>query len=430
MSSVDLPARPSYRAVLDNGPFRSLWLSQLVSGLGDALAMVAMPLLVYRMTGSAGLLGLIFVLQLVPRVLLAPLAGVLADRLDRRRLMIAGDLGRAVAVGVLPLTSHVWQVAVLAIVVAIGNAVVRPAELAAVPMVVAPGALVAALSLTQVTSGVTRVVGPALGAGVVGAVGPAPAFWLQTCAFLASAAFLSRLSLPKKRTTVPDDATVSMLAAVRREMWEGAHVVWRNRIVRGIAAVEALWQLVGAVLVVDAVVYAERVLKLGDRAGSTFALLMATVSGGATVGALIADRVERRLGRRRLMAVGYLGPLALIPAGLVPPLWVLFVCWFALGFTDAWAVIAMQAYLAEAVPNQLRGRVYAMWGAVVTLAGAGWFALAGWLTPRIGAPAMLATAGMLVGAGGPMLLLVSGALRAMGSHVPVGSTSELDATSV
>jgi sugar phosphate permease len=118
------------------------------------------------------------------------------------------------------------------------------------------------------------------------------------------------------------------------------------------------------------------------------------------------------------MAIGYLAPLLLIPAGLTPPLPVLFACWFALGFTDAWAVIAMQAYLAEAVLDALRGRVYATWGAVVTAGAAVAFAVVGWATTHFGPPATIAAAGALVGLGGPLLLLATGAVAAMRRHPP------------
>ena len=421
---VEVRAPGGYRAVLANPRFRRLWLSQLVSGTGEGLSQVAMPLLAYALTGSAELLSVVFVVQMSVRVAIAPVAGVLVDRLDRRQLIIVGDIGRAVLVGVLPWATGVWQVAAVATLVAIGNAVVRPAELAAVPMVVPANSLVTALSVSQVTGAVTRVVGPAAGAGVVGLFGTDPAFCLQACCFLVSAAVLRRLRLPQidHEPAIADDAhALGVLASMRRDFWDGALVVWRNRIVRGITGVEMLWQLVTAMLVVVNVVYTEEALDLGDDAGSVFALLTATMSGGAVLGALVAGRVERRLGRRRLMAVGYLAPLAMVPLGVVPPLWAIFGCWFALGFGDAWAVIAMQAYLTEAVPNRLRGRVYSTWGAVVTLAGAVWFALVGWLTPRLGAPLVLTLAGVAVGGGGPLFLWLTGALRAMRSHVPVES---------
>ncbi|MBA3416788.1 MAG: MFS transporter, partial [Chloroflexia bacterium] len=187
----------------------------------------------------------------------------------------------------------------------------------------------------------------------------------------------------------------------------------------GTAAVEALWQTVTAVLAIALVVYVERSLGFGAAGGRVYALLMAVFSGGAAIGAIVAGRVETRIGRPRLLAIGYLAPLLLVPAVALPPLPLLFACFFALGFTDAWAVIAMQAYLAESVPDALRGRVYAGWTAAVTAGAAVAFLAIGWATTNWGAPRTLAAVGLLVGVGGPLLLWRSGALAAMRAHRPV-----------
>ncbi len=422
LSSIEETAerrsRDGFRDVLAIPGFRRLWLAQLGSQLGEAIALVAMPLLVYGLTGSAELLSLIFILQLLPRVLLAPVAGMLADRLDRRRIILGADLARAGLVALLPFTDRTWQIALLAMLVAVGNALARPAELAAVPMVVSPGQLVPALSISQLAASIVRIVGPAVAAGVIAATGPRPAFGLQSFCFLISAACIAGVVLPPVQR---DQRTTRFVAAVRREIADGLRVVRDNPIVRGITAVEMLWQLVTAALVVGVLVYVEETLRLGDQAGTIFSLLTATFAAGTALGALVARSVEQRIGRTRLMAIGYLAPLMFVPAGLTPPLPVLFVCLFILGFTDAWAVIAMQTYLAEAVPDALRGRVYATWIGAVTLAGALGFALVGWLTPRLGPPATLALVGALVGIGGPMLLVATGAIAAMRHDATTGA---------
>jgi MFS family permease len=369
---------------------------------------VAMPLLVYGLTGSAELLSLIFILQLLPRVVLAPVAGMLADSLDRRRIILGADLARGGLVALLPLSNSAWQIALLAMLVAAGNALARPAELAAVPMVVPPGQLVPALSISQVAASIVRIVGPARAATVIAVAGPRPAFGLQSICFLVSAGCILRVVLPPV-----ERATDSRLTAVRREITDGLRVVRDNPIVRGITAVEMLWQLVTAALVVGILLFVEETLRLGNDAATIFSLLTATFAAGTALGALVARTVEKRIGRIRLMAIGYLAPLMLVPAGLTPPLPILFACLFILGFTDAWAVIAMQTYLAEAVPDAMRGRVYATWLGAVTFAGAIGFGLVGWLTPRLGAPITLALVGAVVGIGGPVLLLVTGAIAAM-----------------
>ncbi|HEX2280566.1 MAG TPA: MFS transporter, partial [Thermomicrobiales bacterium] len=142
--NADTRGRSGLGDVLAIPAFRRLWLAQVGSQLGEAIALVAMPLLVYGLTGSAELLSLIFVLQLLPRVVLAPMAGMVADCLDRRRIILGADLARAGLVALLPFTNSAWQIAVLAMLVAMGSALARPAELAAVPMVVSTGQLVPA----------------------------------------------------------------------------------------------------------------------------------------------------------------------------------------------------------------------------------------------------------------------------------------------
>jgi MFS family permease len=179
-----------------------------------------------------------------------------------------------------------------------------------------------------------------------------------------------------------------------------------------------------AALTIAGLVYVEKTLDLGDRTELYYGFLSASMSAGAVLGALAASRIERRIGRPALLAAGYLGPLFVIPALADPPVTFLLICWFLVGFADAWAVIAMQAYLAESVEDELRGRVYATWNGIITLAALLAFGGVGWITDRIGAPWTIAAAGMLVGIGGPLVLLLTGALSAVRrpvASVPVQS---------
>jgi MFS family permease len=233
-----------YRSVLAVPAFRALWVAQMLAALGEALSSIALPLLAYAITGSAQLASQVFVARLLPLILLAPVSGILADRVDRRRLMVAADLIRAVLVAMIPFAREGWQLGVLAALVAVNDAVARPAALASLPMVVPPAQLVQALSASQVGNSAIRVVGPAIGAAIIGVAGAGPAFGLQAVCFLLAAAALVPLRLPAVASGN------DRLPAVRAAMWEGMRTVRRNPVVRGTAAVEALWQTVTAALAI------------------------------------------------------------------------------------------------------------------------------------------------------------------------------------
>jgi MFS family permease len=263
-----------------------------------------------------------------------------------------------------------------------------------------------------------RVIGPAMGGAVIGLIGIRPAFWLQSIIIGCSLLLVLRLDLGRSAGAV----TGRFVESIWGDFLAGIRMVWSKPIVRAITATEMLWSLVGSALTIATVVLAKETLDLGDRAPTVYSLLTASASAGAVIGALIAHRVESHWGRARLMAVGYIGPLFLAPVLFDPPLWLDFFLWFMLGFTDAWAVISFQSYLAESVPDELRGRVYATWGMMVTLAWLASGVIIGWAAEAIGAPLTLGLSGLIVGIGGPLLLIASGAASALRTpHAKVAS---------
>jgi MFS family permease len=404
-----------FASLLSDPNLRRLWLTQLFSSSGESLAQIAMPLLVYELTGSARMVGLIALVLILPRVILAPITGLLADRLDRRRLMIGADAARLVLVSLVPFTTSIWQLALLAIAIAAGNATGRPAELAAVPSVAGKGRLVSALSLIQVSNGIIRIAIPAAGAGFITAFGPAPVFWLQAVCFAGSLVALRRLVIPQEPISEHEriQRQGGILQSAKREMWLGLRTIRDIPIVRGVTSAEAVFQLATASMTVAGLIYTKETLDLGDNASAAFALMTTFLATGAVLGAVVAHKVERRIGRPSMMALGYLGPFFLAIAFFEPGMPVIYAAWFVFGILDALAVISFQAYLAEATPAAERGRMYAAWGAVVALASALAYYGMGWITPWLGAPLTFALAGITVGIGAPALLWISGALRSV-----------------
>jgi len=210
VDAASAQSRDSFATLLREPNMRRLWIAQAFSSAGEALATVAMPLLVYQMTESARLVGFIALVLILPRVLLAPITGLLADRVNRRWLMIAADAWRLAFAALVPFSTEVWQLAVLAVGLAIGNATARPAELATVPSVAGPRRLVAALSLVQVTTAVIRIVGPAVGAAIISTLGAGPVFWVQALCYIGSLLALRLLVVPEFNRPVDADAPVGM----------------------------------------------------------------------------------------------------------------------------------------------------------------------------------------------------------------------------
>ena len=177
--------------------FRFLWGGRAISLLGSWLLVVAVPAHVYALTGSVFATGLTLAAEYLPALLLGPVAGVLVDRWDRRRVMIVADLFRAGAVaGMLVGTPAAIYVAVVA--ESVGAVVFRPAAQAHVPAVVGTGGeLASANSWNAATDGVVRLVGPPLGGVLLVWAGFEVLVALDVASYLASAA---AIALTRKRS--------------------------------------------------------------------------------------------------------------------------------------------------------------------------------------------------------------------------------------
>ncbi|MCA9859148.1 MAG: MFS transporter [Thermomicrobiales bacterium] len=407
----------SYRHVLSNTQFRNLWAGTTFSGLGEAIGQVALPLLVYDMTSSAALMSVIFVLQMAPRALLSPFAGVVADNLDRRAIMLAANTLRGIAVAFIPFVESPAQLGAIAVLLGLGQTFAMPASLAVLPTIVTKETLVPSLSLVQVTGSITRIVGPALGAAIVGLVGPRPPFWLQAVCYGIAIFWNWRLVLPE-RVRPSSHAFGSIARNAAAEIRVGFRTIWTTPILRGVCLTEGLWSLIFGVLSITMVVYFEETLDLGTRADFLFGLSAVAMSSGAVIGALSASRLERRISRANMLFLGYLGPLLLVPVVLVPQPATLYILVFIFGVADAWAVISMQAYMAEWTADELRGRVYAIWGGVIAASALVAFSIVGWITDALGPPRTIALTGLIVGLSGPIGLVLTGALRSVLTGTP------------
>ena len=354
-----------------NREFRLLWLGQVVSQLGDWFNTIAVMTLVLRLTGSGRAVGLIFVTRFLPSVFAGPLSGVVADRFNRRSIMIVSDVLRAVVVlGFIFVRrpEHVWLIYALTVAQLTLSTFFEPAKSAALPSVVEERDLVTANAITSVTWSVMLTLGAAIGGLITGWVGTDASFVLDSLTYLASAALVAALRLPKRPRRERTRLTIAKALGITDTLEGAAYVRARPRVLAYLA-VKPAWGLGGGILTLLGV-FGEKIFAVGGRAATGIGVLYAARGIGTAVGPFIARRVAGGSRRRMQAAIG----AAFVVGGL-------FYAAFGLSYNFALALFVLAVahaggstlwvfstvLLQVAVEDEFRGRVFAAELAVLTL---------------------------------------------------------------
>jgi MFS family permease len=343
--------------VSESRRFLIYWAGQTLSAMGDAFALVALPLLVLESTGSVAQMGLVSALGVVAQVGTSLFAGPLVDSFDRRRLMIACDVGRAVIYTLVPVYwllhgPALWLLAVTAFLGgALGN-LFLVAYVAALPSLVSADRLNQANSRLQGATALAYVLGPILAGVVATRSGASWALAIDALSFLVSVAslLLIRFSSPAVRSA-------HGLEAVR---WAGLRFIWASPTLRAMLILMVLLGLTGSLGlgagVTDLVVYhLKHDLGLGSR---DVGLCLGIAAVGAVAGAAFAPRLRRRWGFGACFLGGTMvQALGLATIGLFPRS-------SAIAFGSfLWAggmlvrAVPATALRQEVVPHALIGRV-------------------------------------------------------------------------
>ncbi|MGH3862686.1 MFS transporter [Actinokineospora sp.] len=342
-----------------SGPgFVRLWAAQTLSRWGDVFAMVALPLLVLRLTGSGLGVSLAVVAEIVPVLLLAPLAGIVVDRLGPLPVMISADLFRAALAGLLPaLSGQVGTVYVIAFALAAGGVFFNPAAAVLVPRLVPGERLVAANSALWSAAVLSQVVLAPLAGVLVALTGFAAAFWINAASFLVSAALLARLR------AAPDTTEPQLPAPGSRwrEAAAGVRTVAGDRLLRMLAAGQALAALSAGATSALLVVLVGEHLHGGPQG---FGVLLAAIGVGAATGPLLLAAASRRIDTRRPVFV--FGPFALrgvvdLVLAAVGNLAMAATALAAYGVGTSTGAVTFTSLLQTVVPEPVRGRVFAVY---------------------------------------------------------------------
>jgi MFS family permease len=339
-----------------------LVLGNFVSGLGTQAALVALPYQVYVQTHSALLTGLLGAAELGPLVAMALLGGALADRGDRRRLLALDQIGlvavsAALCAAALAGNPPIALLYVLAGLLAGFGALQNVVRSAIVPNLVADRAdMPAALAVNFGLYQLTMVLGPGLGGLLIGAAGVAAAYGVDAVSCLAVVAAVLALSPQLPQTSGPQ---LSIASSIK----EGLAFVRRSPALLGSFAIDLAAMTFGMPRALFPVL---AVSVYGAGAGGT-GLLFASVSAGAVVAALTTRWLDhvRRLGRVTIVAVCAWGA-AIAAVGLVSSLWVAAGLLALAGAADSVSAVSRSVINQSVTPDELRGRMSAVFSLVVT----------------------------------------------------------------
>ena len=362
---------------LRNPTFAQLYAAQTVSLLGDALTWVALALLAFELAGerSGVVLGTALTLRVTAFVLFSALGGVLADRLDRKTLMVGADLARVIVIGLIPLAGEVWQVYVLMFLLNAFTALFTPAFQATVPLV-AGRDYPQALALSSATNELLGVLGPGVAGGVAALLGGRSLFWLDAATFALSALLILTL-----RTNLQAKTEATAEGFGWSDLREGTRRLWADPPLRYALLLELVAAVSGAWILVNTVGYVKGTLGLGD---VEYGWVMAAFGVGATVAALVVWALDQRLPRTTWVLLGaVVTTVAIVPTALAPLL-LLMLLWFVAGVGQNWVNLPTNTLIADRTPQALQGRVY---GAHFAWSHLWWlfsYPLAGWLGTSLG----------------------------------------------
>jgi MFS family permease len=342
-------------ASLDNPNYRLYFGGQAVSLVGTWMQTVAQSLLVLHLTGSGFDVGLVVALQTVPVLVLGPYAGVVADRVDKRRMMIALQslMGvQALVFGLLTLTHVIslWQIGVLAVILGLNNTFENPARQTFVVEMVGPDHLRNAVTLNSVLVNVARAIGPAVAGIIIAAGGYGICFLINAASFVAVVASLLRMDRSQLSPSEPTPR-------VRGQLREGLRYV-RGEV--GLAVPLVMMAIVGCLAYEFSVTLPVMATHAFHGGSQTFGFMTAAMGVGAVIGGLYAAG-RGATGLQALVRSATVFAVVIAAAAAAPDLAVELVALAAVGAASVAFLSRGNSTLQLAAAPQMRGRVMALW---------------------------------------------------------------------
>lgn len=384
------PETGYWELVRSNADFRWLWIGTVISFLGDWFNTIAIYELVRELTGSPLALGAVFITKMLPFALVSPLAGLIADRFNRRRLMIVSDLLRMVVVLGFLLIDTVGELPLLYVLIALQvsiSAAFIPARNAAIPNITTPQELLTANTLMSATWSTMLAIGAAVGGLATEWLGIQSVFLIDSASYVVSAFFLFLTVIPQEKAEV---APGSAIRSAVRDIVAGWRFMIDHPRVGRIAPAKAAWAIGGGATVYMLTLLGEEIAPAASAAGIGF--LFAARGVGTGIGPVLARawfKDERVWPLVLGVCIVFSGAWYAVVGVAAWTYWMVGCVILAHASSGANWVLA-SVLLQRRTPDPYRGRIFGTEWLLVTLADAlsiltaSLLLEAGWLTLRGG----------------------------------------------
>jgi MFS transporter, NRE family, putaive nickel resistance protein len=350
MSHLPLLFRP-----LHNPIFARLYGAQTINLVGDALTWLGLALLAYELAGdhAGGILSGALTVRVTAFVLLSPLAGVIADRIDRKQVMVVTHLARMVIVCVLPFVTQPWQIYGVILGLNVFSAFFTPTYTATIPLVVTEQEYSVAIALSSATYQLLGVLGPGIAGSLAALIGTRTVFWLDGLTFFIAALLI--LTLPRQLMVPQSEANAKNIKRTWNDIKMGSTCLLRDPVIRFALLMQLVAAITGACVLVNTVGFVQGTLQLEKL---EYGWVMAAFGMGATLAALGLGSLQRKLHAIPLTSIG----AGLMALALLPVHWMslsgLLILWLGVGVGQTFVNVPTQTLIAERVALEVQGRVY------------------------------------------------------------------------
>lgn len=361
---------------LKNPTFARLYIAQAISLCGDALTWLGLALLAVELAGdrAPSILATALTCRIVAFIVCAPVMGVIADKFDRKFILVGTHLVRMLLVGLLPFVQTIGQLYAIVLAINVFHACFTPTYQATIPSVTQPHEYAPAMALASVTYQTLSMIGPGLAGTLAGWLGARTIFWLDSGSFLLAALVILSVRLPLAADIPSPDLTPR--ASYLPRLKNGTRLLFGDGFLRYALALQLVGALIGGQVLVNTVGYIRSNLQLGDR---EYGWVMMAFGVGMVIAALIVAKTRIHLARHWLMFGGGILMVVAMFFADRSSLIGLILLWTCVGIGKNAIDLTTQIAIGERIPAAQQGQVYAAHFAWSHLWWGIGYPLAGWL---------------------------------------------------